>query len=274
MKRPTYEKAVTQLEEIKDMYYNQKISFNKISLLLKINEKIIRNLFIELGLPKRPREIFKKYSMNEKYFEVIDTPDKAYFLGLLFADGDMSEKRSYTTSLSLVEGDKYILETFKKYLQCTNPIKFCERQKESWQDSYRLRICRKKVYNNLLDLNLSPQKSLTAEFPPDGAIPTNLISHFVRGYFDGDGHIQKTKFSNRGLIDICLSLPFGKKLQEILKNVLNIPSTLKQEKIYHLQIYGRNNVLEFLYWMYKDCNELKLTRKYEKYIKLISYYQY
>ena len=33
------------------------------------------------------RKRARKYKVNENYFDIIDTEDKAYFLGLLFADG-------------------------------------------------------------------------------------------------------------------------------------------------------------------------------------------
>lgn len=49
----------------------------------------------------------RKYSLNESYFEKIDSEEKAYFLGFLFSDGSVSK---YSLNLSLAEVDKEILE--------------------------------------------------------------------------------------------------------------------------------------------------------------------
>lgn len=54
---------------------------------------------------KPPSSYYTKWHIDEKYFDVIDTPDKAYIIGLLYADG-YNNMSSHRVSLSLQETDK------------------------------------------------------------------------------------------------------------------------------------------------------------------------
>lgn len=49
----------------------------------------------------RPR----KYKLNEHYFDVIESQDQAYILGLLYADGNHCRKKKYVIRLSLKKDD-------------------------------------------------------------------------------------------------------------------------------------------------------------------------
>lgn len=62
-----------------------------------------------------------KYNINKDYFRIIDSNEKPYFLGLMYADGYVSER---SIVLSLQEGDKLILEKFKKSIEYNGPIRF------------------------------------------------------------------------------------------------------------------------------------------------------
>ena len=75
------------------------------------------------------------YSLDENYFKVIDTEDKAYWLGFLYADGSITrfyktdkktgEKviRSLSLELGLQSGDKHHLEKFLESIKCNVPFK-------------------------------------------------------------------------------------------------------------------------------------------------------
>lgn len=54
----------------------------------------------------------------------------------------------------------------------------------------RIQISSKTLTADLLKLGCTPRKSLTLKFPNDGIFKSNdLIRHFIRGYFDGDGSV-------------------------------------------------------------------------------------
>ena len=68
-----------------------------------------------------------KYTFNKDYFERIDSKDKAYFLGLLYADGCNSisaTKQHHTIVLNLQEKDKDILDIFNKYINSNKPLTY------------------------------------------------------------------------------------------------------------------------------------------------------
>lgn len=52
---------------------------------------------------------------------------------------------------------------------------------------YRLACYSKKSYTDLINKGCGINKSLILKFPDETQVPQNLISHFIRGYFDGDG---------------------------------------------------------------------------------------
>src|SRR5690606_8445162 len=52
----------------------------------------------------------------------------------------------------------------------------------------RLNLNSKKMYNDLLDKGITPRKSLTLKPPKN--VPKDLVRHWIRGYFDGDGSVH------------------------------------------------------------------------------------
>ena len=135
----------------------------------------------------------RRNKYNENYFEKIDTEDKAYFLGLIFADGSVvynPNRYRYQLSLKLHPKDKHILISL---------IKHIEGEMNVWEDSKR-NICQislsgKKIINDLIKLGVTPNKTFTLNYPK---INENLEKHFLRGYFDGDGCIRVKKDKRDG----------------------------------------------------------------------------
>jgi DNA-binding transcriptional regulator WhiA len=120
-------------------------------------------------------------------FHVIDTEDKAYWLGFLYADGYISKYNQIEVSLSLEDIDH--LKKLKKFVNTnTNII----------TDKYRCRLlfCSKEMVSDLAILGCVNNKSLILTFPTEEQVPQNLLNHFLRGYVDGDGCLcctEKTK---------------------------------------------------------------------------------
>ena len=72
---------------------------------------------------KSQSELQRKYNIDETFFDVIDTEEKAYFLGFLYADGYNNTDRN-SVNLSLKEDDKEILEKLNNLLQPNKPLQF------------------------------------------------------------------------------------------------------------------------------------------------------
>ena len=103
-----------------------------------------------------------KPNYDENYFENIDTPAKAYFLGLMYADGYISHTNyirkdgtiriCYIMSISLQEKDKTILEKFREELKRSNNLLYTKSFKSNpnRQPQYCLSISGKKIYDDYI----------------------------------------------------------------------------------------------------------------------------
>ena len=125
-----------------------------------------------------------KYQADENFFKAW-SPDMAYTLGYLYADGSL-EDASYLRGkyMRVTSTDKSTIMKIRQWLKSEHSI---VTMKPNWPNGklrYLLRIGSHKLYDTLICLGLYPNKSLTVRFPK---VPKKYLRHFVRGYFDGDG---------------------------------------------------------------------------------------
>lgn len=193
-------------------------------------------------------------NFNDDYFETIDTEEKAYFLGLLFADGNIYTARN-RVQITLVNEDAYILQAFATAIGYSGKM-YIDREKYS-----KLILPSKKMCADLTKLGCTPNKSLTLQFPTE--VPNQLIHHFIRGCFDGDGHVSKPRGSFN--VNFTSSKDFMNKFIEILDN-LNIEHTGSRkrykdrtESAYQVYIRAKSAKCFFDY-IYNDSNVF-LNRK-------------
>lgn len=130
-------------------------------------------------------------SCNIHYFDSIDTPNKAYFLGFLFADGRNVYKKD-EIKIQLQECDLHILESFKKEIESILPIKINRQAISNGEirNYYILRMCGKHLCDRLNELGMTPNKSATISLPKEGEVPHEYFRDFLRGYVDGNGSIS------------------------------------------------------------------------------------
>src|ERR1035437_1132855 len=133
----------------------------------------------------------KLYTFDEHYFDNIDTKDKAYILGFLFADGYNYECRG-VISLSLAQRDKEILDKINEILHSNRPLQFIDMKKyhkeQTHQNQYRLNLSNRHTSMTLKKLGCSQCKSKTLLYPT--FLTPEFTHHFIRGYFDGDSCIS------------------------------------------------------------------------------------
>ena len=201
-------------------------------------------------------------NFNDDYFETIDTEDKAYFLGLLFADGNVYTAR-YRVQITLANEDAYILKAFANCIGYTGKM-YIDRGKYS-----KLILPSKKMCADLTKLGCTPNKSLTLQFPTE--VPNDLMNHFIRGYFDGDGHISKDKKLKKPYyhINITSSLSFMDTLKEILlTNSIETGTLYKRykdrEHSAHTTFVLNKSAKQFVDYIYNNAS-LFLTRKHNIY---------
>lgn len=253
------------LEEIIELYNTGK-SLTQLAKSYRISPGTISAKFKELNIPIRGSDkCNRKWSINENYFDDIDSPNKAYILGLLYADGNNG--KNHCVSISLQEKDKDILRKINIELENDKPLKLIKysTKNPNWNNQYQLSFTSKYMSLKLTGLGMKPNKSLQLSFPT--ALNEDYYSHFIRGYFDGDGSIPSNQ--NDMHVSLVSTLDFCQAIQQILKKELNINSSIylchkKDSPTRTLSIAGRIQTKKFLDYIYKDA-DLYLQRKYVLY---------
>ncbi|MCK9429171.1 MAG: hypothetical protein M0R17_04145 [Candidatus Omnitrophica bacterium] len=211
----------------------------------------------------------KKYTLNENYFNKIDTENKAYILGFIYADGSIN-RASNSFTVGLAAKDIEILEFIKSELKYSGSI--CHNKK----GSIILTITSKVIKNDLIKLGIIPNKTYESKSLP--TIDNNLISHMMRGFFDGDGSIYKTM--NKKHIEYSANFTNNYNVLEIIKNWLyanNILSTtiryrrgISNKFACMLDIKGNNNI-EKLYKLFEINKYFSLSRKRNRFNEFIKH---
>lgn len=206
----------------------------------------------------------------------IDTPEKAYLLGLFYSDGCINNSNgSYYASIVLHEDDKYLLDMivdkfpFFRLSKMTNHV---------WSI-----VCTKKAIVDDLQINGMYFRKSTEnkEFLRLPKLDSSLIHHFIRGYFDGDGSVYRQKQGNTK-IDIG-GTGFG-MITDIVKvlydNNITVNLTckyagtgLRKHDFYVLYTSSDKVSKQFANYIYKDCGELYLRRKYDRLYYIPEYYR-
>lgn len=212
------------------------------------------------------KKAFSKYTLNEKYFDHIDSFDKAYILGLLFADGWINNNNRIV-SICLQESDKAILEKINNCLESNRPLKFinCKKKKESYQNQYALYIANLYMVKSLNNLGMVQNKSLILKYP---SIEKQFNSAFIRGYIDGDGCIHKTlpKVSLLGTEDFLISVrDIVYEEINVLGNIYKTGWQNDNSVTKSLEFYGLKKIIPLLEWLYKD-GDLYIERKKQIYL--------
>lgn len=245
------------------------------------SQTFVINTLKQHDIPRRTTQSYtKKYITNEKFFDIIDTEDKAYMLGFLYADGNNYVKNNnYEISIKLQAQDKLILEKFKTLISPQSNLKIII-DKKTLNSHYLLKINSKILSHQLSELGCVPNKSLILTFP-ELIINSELKKHFIRGYFDGDGSLYNKKPTKTGYINYGFSITstnqFCLYIKQYLKNILNIHCSIKlscplKNKITTtISVGGNLQVIKLLNWLYKDSN-IHMERKHKKYLELINYY--
>jgi hypothetical protein len=208
----------------------------------------------------------RKYFFDENMFADINCEWKAYFLGLLYADGCV---RKLNIVITLTEKDSYLLDFFNKII-FNNQYKLICGKSYIYKDKKRnktyigkpkktLIINSVKTVKDIINKGCIMKKSLTLNFPDYNIIPKELFHHFIRGYFDGDGHIAQNVFM------LISSNNFCNGFKNWLQKEFNISSYLRSAGKVSRIFLHKKKYINFIYnFMYKDAT-IYLKRKKEKF---------
>ena len=263
-------KTQEEQKQVIDLYndgYNQ----NEIVKITGFNRITINSILEKNNVHKRGLEDYRKYHININYFDEIDTQNKAYVLGFLYADGNVSFNKN-NICLSLHKQDKHILEQISEDMEYDRPLEFRNMSKyndktgKNTQDQYCLKIHCLHMRQSLEKWGVVPRKTHILTFPD--FLREDLYRHFIRGVMDGDGCIHKRsdKYDGWSNVDICGNKEFCEGLKEYIEKTLNIHcSLIFAGTTYRVTIGGNRKAEKFLDWLYEGA-ELYLYRKYKIYL--------
>lgn len=208
------------------------------------------------------------YTLDENYFDTINSSNKAYILGFIYADGSVSERGNLTICLS--KKDTEILEFIKEELNYSGVISTKLVNKNEYS---LLNIVSKVMVNRLIELGIAPNKTYNSSTLP--TVPKEYFNDMLRGYFDGDGSIYKN-----GEKGFTVSFSSNINILNNLKsyfNALDIKSSnirlrnKNSEYSAMLEIRGNNQIIKIKNLLYSKNNIFYLKRKYSKFLAFNEY---
>ena len=244
-----------------------------ISNIANVSYGTVSRVLKENLIQTRSRSDIKKiYHCNEHYFDEVDTPNKAYILGILYADGCIVDDRH--ASLTLQDGDVDILNKINEELDSDRPLLFVNKKKENPKhlNAYKLTFNSEHMVNMLIKHGCYKRKSLILKYPT--WLSLDLQRHFLRGYMDGDGSISKNpkKMSVSFMGTHSFVTDAAILVQRYLSLHVYIYVRTLHENADSTSVFNLNHKRDacvFLDWIYRDA-DLYMQRKYDTYKSIYS----
>lgn len=253
--------------------YNQGVSAKTLGIKFSIDKRRIQKWAQELGVLRDKNSSHRFTEINDHVFNNIDSPQKAYWLGFLYADAYNSDTTN-TVSISLQISDYDHLVKLSKFLGLPDSkIKYTKTN--LGYEYYTVKMYSKHLCNQLTSLGCPRAKSFIITYPE--WMPDNLHSHFIRGMFDGDGCLtfrenQKEWKWSLASTEMCCEVIqkiFLQKL-EMIVNYHNISKT--GNNTCELETSGNEKINKIMSWLYSEAeSSIYLERKFEKFQQLIDH---
>jgi hypothetical protein len=262
----SYSSNKKEFQELVTQKYLNGQSMVSIGKELNKDKRTVKLALVKNGVKLRSvSEWNRTYKINKDYFEIIDTEEKAYFLGFLFADGCVHKNK---LEISLHHEDRYILERFRKCIYVENDYSLEEINRSTCEKQFRLLVTSDKISNDLKNKGCIERKTYDLKFPE---LKDELTRHFVRGFFDGDGSIYSVKTNNDNVQTCagfcCYCKDFLLQIQKILITK-EIFANLNKPRIWALMVQNKNDLLKLEKYLYENSDEtLMLTRKRDRFTK-------
>lgn len=254
-----------QEEKIREMYSKRR-PIKHIRQATGISEKKICKWLKEQNLWTGHKSL--PYYFNEFFFDVIDTEEKAYWLGFIYADGYLV-KNSNEIGIELKANDKEHLEKFKTSLQSEKEVKtYHKNSTYGPQCNCRFVFSSSHMKSILLSYYKSINKTFEGEFPK--ITNPKLIRHVIRGFFDGDGCLAGLPQDSNHLFKPQISFIGTKETLEYIEQISGFTWCWSQRVIdktknnYQINCGRVHDCMNFLKYIYEDSH-IYLDRKYERY---------
>ena len=199
------------------------------------------------------------------FFDVIDTEEKAYWLGFITADGCIVATPEHPEgnhlAVRLAVRDKSHLDKLKAALEASANVTGGIANGFGVPKGYAsIAVGSRRLTEALIALGLTPRKSATAE-PWDG--PADLMPHYWRGLFDGDGSLA-IKCPGLYTAFLCGSEPCVRTFTAWAHEICGTDATpYFNTGCWYVSIAGRFQVAKLVRAMYEDAT-VSLDRKQER----------
>lgn len=213
------------------------------------------------------RGVLRSDNLIVDYFKDIDTPEKAYWLGMLLADGWVTCRNNVPkeVGLALKLEDKNAVEQLKRDVRYSGKIVDKVNKNSYAAGESRLatlRITCQKFTEYTIAAGIKERKSGKLKVP-EGAF--KFPSSFCRGYFDGNGSIN-----SRNFCFICVSENFNTELKDFIEKYAQteLSSTCQISQntgkpVWRLTGYRQDR--KVLSWMYRSPG-FRLERKHKEFL--------
>lgn len=213
------------------------------------------------------------YTLDEHWLDELDCQEKYYFCGMFFADGTNSvDRNQIRMKLHIKDIDR--LKLFQKWFHSNRPLLPLDKDGEirTYGNCKEMVLTSKHLCDRLTELGAPDNKSTILQFP--GFVPDDMMNHFIRGYFDGDGSITlfaKTKNGEvRANVTFVSSHDFIKGLNQYLEDHLSIrPNVYHRENFSLLKIEKAQELKKFLDWLYQNANCF-MARKHDRAVEFLN----
>lgn len=234
--------------------YQQGFSMKNISDNSSYSECKIRNILLENNI--QIRGLNNKGNRIEDYFSNIDTSEKAYLLGLIQTDGNVTDRKNHSM-LSITQHEDYawyiedMLLDFSSYI-CNVKDRKCR----------QLQLGSKTLVNDLIKLGIVPNK---VKNQTDSniitlweSVPDEFKGDFIRGCIDGDGYV--TFFTQKNAINESCNIGFCSVKEILVDKIINFIYSKFNYKcgkcidgnIYKLYISDRKKAIEIGDYLYSN----------------------
>lgn len=249
------EKYLSVISECSRLYEEENWSVAKIAKEFSLDRHKLSKMMKENGTVIGRTS--SKYRYQEDYFDNINTEEKAYWLGFLYADGYVSEDAG-KMEFGLQIGDITTVEKLRDTLVPGKPVHI-----RKATNSCRLNVTNVPIVKSLISKGCGPRKSLTLQFPTKFMVHAILVKHFIRGYMDGDGCVHITKRP-----DIVVAFEgtekFLEELREHIMSKVDVTKTticsVTNSKSYSWSKTGPD-AIKILEYLYEDAT-IFLERKH------------
>lgn len=246
----------------RDEYIKKAVPVKEMARILKVDPEILYDFFSVEGIQRK-----NKFTYNHDFFEDINNEEKAYWLGFLYADGylDVPDNKL------VVETTYSDVEHLNKLIEQLCPLKEAKKKTiEKFHNVYDIAYVyfnSPQICHDLIRAGCTGQKTFTLQFPTS-TIKAELLPHFIRGYFDGDGSVHPIQKRNGIYVEFCGNEQFLIDLQNFLVAVVEDYSIVAQTAKGNAYAFrkGGDSVSRKLYeFMYTNAT-VYLERKYNEFV--------